>query len=224
VKLKPKVPLVVGAGDWRQPDFGATDWTHIEKPYGRLYPDTRGRIQEETNTYLRAVFFEAEAEPLDDAQARVRKLLTAVRNTHLAVAELDRDRDAAAYAARLIMREFSNPYLPEGANKREFIDRFLRSLLVAVHSAREELSSDKDIYKARNAGVAWDAWINRLRAIICSAGLRPGISKRSNSRSPFVVMVSTLQERIPKRYRRHTHSLEALATAMVKAVADARDK
>src|SRR5262245_49136210 len=236
-KLELRLPSVSGEGQWPHISFDAKDWMQIENPYGELTPEVRGEIQQKTNMYLREAYMEGMAAPLKDTKARACAVHAAVENAYRAMAKhLHGGGDAAAHASRVIAQEFSNQYLPNEADKHDFIDAFLRSLRAATRFACEQLRSEKAIYRFRADGAAWARWVNRLHDIIDGAGLSACVSNGAekwfrDAHSPFVVMVYKLQGCLPKPYRRRyrqrgpeNKELVALAKAISRAISDARDK
>jgi hypothetical protein len=69
-------------------------------------------------------------------------------------------------------------------------------------------------------GFAWDGWVDFLGGLMEHYGLPSRVRKdsdKSEVHSQFVLLIEKLQERLPKKLRRHNHSKEALAQAIIRA-------
>jgi hypothetical protein len=111
--------------------------------------------------------------------------------------------------------------VPEGEYEDELsvysmLDWAVEGMLVTTKVAIREIS--RSDYLQYRTGDLWDAWIYVLTVIMREHGLPYKVGKRNAEENRFVKFVYELQrECIPEQYRRHHHSKDALATAIVRA-------
>jgi hypothetical protein len=212
------------------PPIAFTDdvWQAIEHAYGRpLNADVRQQISTVTTRYLKDCAFERSDAP----KALVQKLLERRRRAAGNLKKVMLDREAFSVSSDELSREQqqSAHSYADHLTRRYFgkLDHFrdeLRALVVAYDCTRDDLLRAAEGYRD---GQAWDWWIQGLTEIAQRHELpySPRIVETSGDPSAFVALVralqSVLQEHVPAR---HMFSDEALAKAIQRAQARARDK
>jgi hypothetical protein len=103
----------------------------------------------------------------------------------------------------------------------EYVSTFERELERFSKACQDTISFLLD-YDFWPAGGAWDIWITQLTQVLARHGLPTTVRKdsdkaKTDKASPFVEFVDAVQQLIPERFRRSSHSKPALATAIYKA-------
>ena len=218
------------------PPIAFTDdvWQAIEHAYGRpLNADVRQQISTVTTRYLKDCAFERSDAP----KALVQKLLERRRRAAGNLKKVMRDskplsastdepsreqqeqqQSVRSYTDHLIRRHFNDPRLVAGWRGDHF-QGVLRSLVFACDCALNDLGAAE----RSGDGQAWDWWIQALTQIVQRHDLPYGarIVETSGKPSSFVALVRALQQHVPDK---HMFSDEALAKAIQRAQARARDK
>jgi hypothetical protein len=235
-KRRPTLPIA-HADDLPTSAFTDEEWQTIERAYGRhLNADVREQIATVTTQYLKDCIFERTAAPKAVAYKRIERIRRAAsglekvlrdskpfsastddlpRKQEQEQQEQEQQRSVADY---LIGRYFNDPRLVPGWGG-DHLQGVLRSLVFACDCVLNDL----DAAEGSGDGQAWDWWIQALTQIVQRHDLPYGarIVETSAEPSPFVALVRALQEQVPAR---HTFSDEALAKAIQRAQARARDK
>ena len=202
------VRLVPGSAPNSRP---TVDWKQIEQAYGEtLSADVRESLVTATQIFILLEDSERAAEPVAHAQKAIDSI-EADANRLQATLTRVMGSDAGVFAIDLIERHFDASHL-----RGTFLPT-LTTLLASVPdgcaAARQELSESP----SKKEGDEWTKWIRRATEILQDAGLPWQVSKDDMRISPFVALVSALQNCIPPGSRRHSHSDGALATAIVRA-------
>jgi hypothetical protein len=190
------------------------DWAGIEQAIDReITPAAREKICTATQTFMQSAEFEANAPSLTEAEDRLKRLTSATEEAWRALlGETGGGSDVAAYIKDLI-----------GRNLLGSATAAMSDLLVAYGNAKGMLSELRDNRAhCYEEGAAWRDWIRALTEIAIEHRIPTGV--RTDTRqdpdktaSCFVVLVGKLQASIPQRFRRHTHSSEALAKAITRS-------
>jgi hypothetical protein len=122
-------------------------------------------------------------------------------------------------AALIISKNFNDRSLRD--TPFQILHNFLALFEIACNSALKELSESSF---SKREGDAWNSWVRRLSQILKNNGLPVGVRKdagnksKSDGPSRFTLLVRGVQSCLPRECRRHTHSLDALATAISRAL------
>jgi hypothetical protein len=190
------------------------NWQKIERAYGRsLSAEVRESLSSATRTF---VLFE-EPERTGKSVANVSRTIQAFKKR---VSELQKAVPGSDDIATMII---STNFNDRSLRDQPF--RILHNLLilfdVACKSALKELSGSPS---SKKEGDAWNSWVRSLNKILRNNGLPVGVRKdarnksKSDEPSRFTLLVSGVQSCLPRECRRHTHSLDALATAISRAL------
>jgi hypothetical protein len=190
------------------------DWAGIEQAIDReIAPAAREQICRATQIFTQSAEFEANAPSLTEAEDRLKRLASTTEEAWRALLrETGGGSDVAAYIKDLI-----------GRNLLGSATAVMSDLLVEYGNAKRTLSELRDNPAHRyEEGMAWREWIRALTEIAIEHGIPTGV--RTDTRldpdktaSRFVMFIGKLQASIPQRFRRHTHSSEALAKAITRS-------
>lgn len=220
-KRKPKLPLA-SAGRAYHLELTRADWKRLEKAYGHPLPDAlRAGILESTDRFLSSAKFEQTAPNIAEAK----EYISAVKKGtgELRKALLGRP-GLANFKAKQLLRELTDLPSDDDADGVTYLaSRTLPDLARACDAAMAELS-DFGVGSFRT-GVAWEVWIRELAKLLSGQGLPVGArkdvsggsAKTVRDSSPFVALVSGLQQLIPSEIRRGSHSLDALSGMVTRA-------
>jgi hypothetical protein len=238
-KPRPTLPIA-HADDLPRIAFTDEEWQAIERAYPRqLNADVRQQITTVTTQYLKDCVFERTAAPKAMACERIERIHRAAGDLakvldskpfsastdELSRGQQEQQQSVLSYTDHLIRRHFNDPRLAAGWRGDHF-QGVLRSLVIACDCALNDLVVTAE---GSGDGQAWDWWIQALTQIVQGHDLPYGarIVETSEEPSPFVALVCALQltralqEHVPPR---HMFSDEALAKAIQRAQARARDK
>jgi len=231
-KPRPTLPIA-HADDLPTSAFTDEEWQAIERAYARqLNADVRQQITTVTTQYLKDCVFERTAAPKAMARERLQRIRRGADDLEkvmldsepfstsadeLSREQQEQQQSVRSYTDHLIRRHFNDPRLAAGWRGDDF-QGVLRSLIVACDCALNDLNA------AEGSGdQAWDWWIQALTQIVQGHDLPYGarIVETSGKPSSFVALVRALQQHVPDK---HMFSDEALAKAIQRAQARARDK
>ncbi len=190
-----------------------TDWQQIEAAYGRELPNNvRKAITEATEKFL---FWDSVAhagEPLAHAEAIIEnyKKAAAVFRHALAV----HDGSAAGACAKIVI-EVELKHLP--LSVLGSIGQVSQTVFAFEAACSKALSPKSLLRVSMEEGEPWQGWVQLLTQIMRQHALPLGASKTNSGQSPFIALVRELQKCLSVQHRRHTHSEEALAAAIVRA-------
>jgi hypothetical protein len=180
-----------------------------------LQPAIRKEIIAVTDRFLNFAVFDFTREPVDEASNRVNALMTAAEELLGALVDAGSSGDGAVYAIQLLQRHFVEPELRR-RNMLNALTSIVTSFVVACDKARQELGEQGDEHRR---GQSWDTWIRNLTEILerndlPTAARKDAMLNKSGIGSKFVLFVEQLQRNFEERFRRGTHSTEALAVAI----------
>jgi hypothetical protein len=182
-----------------------TDWLRIESKYGhRLNEDIRQQIQQATQAFSFEATSELKAARSVDARRAVKKIMS-IAEALLEEVKAPADLDGRFYAIHLLRNHIRDDRLgdPTTLPYRDplvIFSNVISSFVIACEQSLLELS---DPNRAEiQEGEAWKTWVCGLAAILEPRGLPTSARKDSDKRkhewpSPFVVLVSALQEYVP---------------------------
>lgn len=189
------------------------EWGRLEKALGiRIPTKLRTDIIAITEKFLRHVFVEPEPTSSKPSKARLDRIAKAANQLATAIRQYDVPHDAKRYANSLIEKHLAKLRPPNDIyDLAEFIDSACRK-------------AKKDFALGKNAGPVqlgnWNGWICCLDKLLISHKIKPTVRKdyaMSKRMSPYVRFIGQLEMKIPKHHRRGSHSLGALAEAIIKA-------
>ena len=128
--------------------------------------------------------------------------------------------DAGVYAHHLIEKNFKASHVARKAAGLDSLLSLLRTFHIACNTSIKQLNESPASSTFRK-GSAWTNWISRLTEILQGAKLPFAVGKpirnksRSDKKSPFTLLAWELQLCLPAECRRHTHSVTALADAII---------
>jgi hypothetical protein len=231
--------------------FTDEEWQAIEGAYARrLNADVRQQITTVTTQYLKDCVFERTAAPKAMVRERLQRIRREVGDLEkvmrdskpfsastgglsreqqedsepfsastggLSREQQEQQESVHSYTDHLIRRHFNDPRLADGEWRGDHFRGVLTSLVVACNCALDDLSAPE------GDGQPWNWWIQALTQIVQRHDLpySARIVERSGKLSPFAALVRVLQQHVPAR---HMFSDEALAKAIQRAQARARDK
>ena len=219
---KPKAPIISTNARDRALNFDSALWRQIENACGvSLPPNVRADIDRATQAFLFFESFEHAPEPL----AKVKVILeahdkAATRFFNELFASPFAGSDAGVYAHHLIEKNFKVSQIARNAAGLDTLLSLLRAFHIACNTSIKQLNEPPASSTFRK-GNAWTNWISRLTEILRGAKLPFGVGKpignksRSDKQSPFTLLVWELQLCLPAECRRHTHSVTALADAII---------
>ena len=232
-KPRPTLPIA-HADDLPTSAFTDEEWQANERAYARqLNADVRQQITTVTTQYLKDCVFERTAAPKAMARERLQRIRRGADDLEkvmldsepfstsadeLSREQQEQQQSVRSYTDHLIRRHFNDPRLVAGWRGDHF-QGVLRSLVFACDCALKDLGAAE----GSGNGQAWDWWIQALTQIVQRHDLPYGarIVETSGKPSSFVALVRALQHHVPDK---HMFSDEALAKAIQRAQARARDK
>jgi len=232
-KPRPTLPIA-HADDLPTSAFTDEEWQANERAYARqLNADVRQQITTVTTQYLKDCVFERTAAPKAMARERLQRIRRGADDLEkvmldsepfstsadeLSREQQEQQQSVRSYTDHLIRRHFNDPRLVAGWRGDHF-QGVLRSLVFACECGLNDLGAAE----GSSDGQAWDWWIQALTQIVQRHDLPYGarIVETSGKPSPFVALVRALQQHVPDK---HMFSDEALAKAIQRAQARARDK
>jgi hypothetical protein len=175
----------------------------LEQKIGRSIPAAAwDELIEATREYRADTDLEQNTPPISPAKDRVKKLRAAAEAIWDVHEERVSDKRRTPY--RHIRADRLRAWALESRNMMRDFDAELR------HVAKVEAEDS-----GFRVGEGWDWWIWRLTQILKKVGLPTGARNDALGRtSPFVEFVDELQKYLPKEYRQHWQSLEALTKAI----------
>jgi hypothetical protein len=225
MRVTPTIPIATPGARVLINSFTNDDWQRIEAAYGYSVPVTaREQIQSATLKFAFSAELEGVAQPVKESREHLLdiKHVMAAACDKLFKNPQDERWDSRCYANRLLERNVREAGL---AGRRRYSLRSLDSVLVSVIAgcdlSLEQLENPKN--QGPRNGDAWEEWVRCVSQIAEAHGLPTGASKgkdRNKTKSPpsaFVTLIRELQELIPEKYRRSTHSVGALAAAICSA-------
>jgi hypothetical protein len=143
------------------------------------------------------------------------------RNTPLLSPAIDRVKKLRAAAAVIyavygesVSDERRTPYVHIRVDALRAWALESRAMMRACDSELRALAGVEAEDSGFRVGEAWAWWIWRLTRIFKKAGLPTGARNDALGTSPFIKFVDELQKYLPKKYRQHWHSPEALSKAI----------
>lgn len=186
--------------------FNRKNWIRVEQAYGCRVPNAaRGEIVDATNRFV--AFAAAERNALS-IKSIFKKIEQIKRSACMLRSVLDSAQgNSEALAAIDLLEQKSVDVLK------------LHGSISVLEISCDEVSADLKTSVPHYEGNAWEHWIGDLTQSAKDHGLPSGARKDSDKRdsdspSQFVRLVQTLQSFVPKSYRRHSQSSNALATAI----------
>lgn len=220
-KRRPKLPLA-SAGRAPHLKLGWADWKRLERAYGNSLPnELRTAILEASDKFLSSAEFERTAPDIAEATAHISAVKKATGELRKAL--LGRP-GLANFKAKQLLRELTDFPSDDDADGITYLaSHTLSDLARACDVAMAELS-DSGVGSFRT-GVAWEVWIRELAKLLSNQGLPVGARKDTSGdtaktvrdSSPFVALVSELQQSVPAEFRRGTQSLDALSGMVTRA-------
>jgi len=212
-------------------------WRKVEKAFGKPLPQSiRDEILKLTEDFVYWAPFEDEAGPLEPARDRVIAWKRRADDLQEAFWKLPKEfwkRSASGrkpsqkemmrryrrhnetlfYTKRLVRLKFSDARL-----RRPDLFGDLGDILTSFSAACKMALADMDDLPGWRTGEAWVIWICKLTRALDKAHL-PTSARTDDlaEQSAFTNLVAVLQKFVPSRFRRHTHSLSALAKAIQRA-------
>jgi hypothetical protein len=195
------------------------DWPQIERAYGKpLSAEVRKAIDAATLFFVISEEPERTGKPVGEAQKIVEACKRCASEFHRALPSLQSDNEGYA-AMHFISKNLNDPRLRDG---KLFVGlhRVLISFNDACNAALKELSE----FPFSKEGDEWSWWIQRLNRIMKNNKLPAGVRKdagnksKTDTPSPFTLLVAELQSCLPRECRRHTHSEGGLAVAISRAL------
>jgi hypothetical protein len=194
-----------------------------------LSETVRREVHEATFAFLMFVESEAAAKPLSIARKRIQSIRAAtarlretiIRNPKVAKnLKVWRPDDAEQYADHLV-NDFFRPPSVASQDKLHGFTVLTSLLITACDDAFDRLNDPNS--RGRRPGDSWRLWMAKLAKVLDAHGLPTAARKdtdksKTGQPSPFVAFVRELQQCIPGRYRRSTHSEVALAKAITDAL------
>ena len=201
-------------------EFSEGDWQQVESTWGSsIEANLREKILDATKNMVATVVFETQAAPVSEAE----RVLRDIRSTATALRELVAlpvASDGRLHARHLLLNIIDDDRLghigdtPFHDPVKQFSE-IVSSLEIACDRALVELA---DPGYGVAGGDGWSIWIRRLDALVRDGKVAARRRKPSSTRSQFVSLITTLQHLLPRAFRRHQHSREALAKAIARAL------
>jgi hypothetical protein len=222
-------------------------WRNFEKAFGKPLPQsTCDEILKLTEDFVYWARSEVGAEPLQPARDRViawKRLADTLQEEFWKPQEefskpsapsgrkpspkemMRRQRshnETLFYAKYLVSSNFSDARF-----QRPGLFGALGGVLTSFSAACKMALAHMDNSPGWRTGEAWENWVRNLTRLLDRAHLPTGVRTDDlGEQSAFTKSVAMLQKYVPSRFRRHTHSLSALAKAIQRARAQRprRDK
>jgi hypothetical protein len=213
------------------PDIEAPDrfeptgenWHEMESAYGvHLNESQRAEIRAIVDDYLSFQPIENAAPFAIDAERWLIKLMKSIDRSRKAMVypPIGASETVAAAAAHSIVdiQCHFQALRPGEQWSWGYLQGFVRDLSTACEKALEDVSKYN-----KSGGIvennSWELMALRLMVFAVLSNLPSGVSKGSNKSrtetpSSFIAFFAKLQKLMPERYRRHQHSLDALAEAV----------
>jgi hypothetical protein len=219
-----RLPLASVGG--RPAEFSPADaqWKQIERAYGHSLPEAvRQGIREATTNFLRWEPYERAAELVSLARERVLTVQKGAKTLYDALVAAP-STTASVYAHHLIKRHLADEKYwrrkLRGQNEDKF-ERFRRLSELLVDACTSALTELNDPSRpGHREGDCWEGWVRNLTYIAKKHNLPTGArtdTRPSDKQSPFVALVSKLQQLVPVAAVHHAHSNDALAKAIQRA-------
>ena len=230
-QVPPRLPNSSGGGS--SPRFVIDDdlWRQIEA-IGPVLADNhaadlRSEIERVTSRYLLNVGAAMSAPQLDrrrDQFTRLSRALDAVKR------ELDKLQigDEGDFTTELIERNLSHPDLGDaGLGKLDRFHELTRdyvSVAAAVATAcergrREALASVQTGLQPANV---WNSWVRDMAGVCERHGFPTSVRNDELGVSAFVRLIEVVQMGLDAQYRQHTKTIDALSTAVKRALREGR--
>jgi hypothetical protein len=230
-QVTPRLPNSSGGG--LPPRFVIDDdiWSQIEA-IGPVLADShaanlRSEIERVTSRYLSNVGAAMAAPQLDRRRNQFAQLSRALGALQR---ELDKLQigDEGDFATALIEHKLSHPDLGDGDLGK--LDRFrdltrdYMRLVAAVETAcergrREALASAQAGLQPANF---WNSWVRDMAGICEPHGLPTSVRNDELGVSAFVRLIDIIQTGLDPQYRQHTTTINALSTAVARALREGR--
>jgi hypothetical protein len=211
------LPIASALGPPPRVSIPDNQWHRLEGILGKaLQPAIRKEIIEVTDRFLGFAVFDLKREPVDEASTLLNALTKTGGDFIRALVNAGGSGDGAVYAVQLLRHHFEEPK-DRHRNKIDALTSILTSFVAACVKARQELHEEGD---GNRVGEAWETWIRNLTEILKRNGLPTAARKdadKSEKASKFVLFVEQLQGHFEERFRRGTHSTDALAVAIGRA-------
>jgi len=200
------------------------DWKRMESALGHeLTEEDKTYISGLCQKYTEDLELEQNAPFVNDALRWTEKALNAAGELGVLLLEPlgnELQREAAFVAQSSIAYKMRNA--AEEAYTREALLLALQAFIGAATETHREIEEKANSGWGIVEGKAWTSMIMNLRDHARSRGWKPTTSKgqlksRTHSHSRFVLFVHALQESLPEKARRYSHSLDGLAKAVSEA-------
>jgi hypothetical protein len=212
------------SGDTLEPTFNIddTEWHKIEKVYGATLPaKVRAHIVRATERFLFVESFERSVEPM----AKVKVILeahekAATRFFNELFANPSAVSEAGVFAHYLIEDNFKTSQLAKDEAGLDLFLDLLRAFHVACNVSIKHLNDSSSTFRKGNA---WANWVSRLTKILEAVHLPVSVQKnvgstsKNNKQFAFTRFMWQLQLSLPSQSRHQTHSISALADAIIEA-------
>jgi hypothetical protein len=236
VRRIPTIPIATVSGTNPQISMSKANWQHVEAAYGSVVaPEVRQHIQEAMLKLLSSVEVEFVALPAAQARKRIERIRKAAIGLRKVLIDNPQDDewDARYYADRLIHQRLNDSQInvsehtsdcfstvdPPAWNDRQDAQSFLAAPSGLLIEACDQAIKYLEENPGRRAGDAWNSWVCRISEIVEAHQLPNAVAKITEDQeaSPFVLLISNLQDFIPEGYRRSTFSKVALTEAITRA-------
>jgi hypothetical protein len=210
------LPIASALGPPPRVSIPDNEWHRLEGILGKgLQPGIRKEIIDVTDRFLGFAVFDLTREPVDNASTLLNALTKTGGDFFCALVDAGGSGDGAVYAVHLLRRHYKEPKLRH-RNTIDALTSILTSFIVACDKARQELHEEGDEHRR---GESWETWIRNLTEILERNGLptaarKDAVRNKSGKASKFVLFVEQLQGHFEERFRRGTHSTDALAEAI----------
>jgi hypothetical protein len=210
------LPIASALGPTPRVSIPDDEWRCLGEILGKvLQPAIRKEIIEVTDRFLHFAAFELTREPIDEALNRLEALTKTGEDLLRALADAGSSGDGSVYAVHLLRHHFVAPEIRR-KDKFDALTNIITSFVVACAKAREELSDRSSDHRQTDS---WETWIRNLTEImkrnnLPTAARKDAVLNKSGTPSEFVLFIKQLQRQFDERFRRGTHSTDALAVAI----------
>jgi hypothetical protein len=225
----PKIGYAGLVGESIYIELSADQMEQVHAAYGEVLPiDAWLKVRLVTGLTKLAIGFERQQLPtktflreVQGLKGRAQELRDKIYDepSSLAQSKMPVDLDKLSNSTTQSRAQMTFPFSEHEKLFFRWVDAADEFIMVSELLANE---MSKRTYNGFPPSVAWNKWIRMLTLIVREYGLsspaRKDVDKKDRERaSPFVRFVYELQQHLPEEFKRHMHSLDALAQAIVRA-------